>query len=146
MQEGVFIGIASHATLSACWDDKVTPIITENQFPEWVDSPRYAADSGAWIYPQLDDPANWNCDDCAYHMNPNLSKPAGLRRVMAHYGLDADEPADRQRVIFWDDTPHNITEVQDELPETKAVLVPRHGDSGSDGGCGITEVEIQVAW
>lgn len=146
---GAMIGIASHADADLCWTDKVTPIVSEMQFPEWTSSPRYAAPASAgfaWIYPQLDDRTHWNCDDCAYTMDGSVAKPVSVSRVMRHFGLDPASPADRARVLFWDDTPSNIDMVHATLPEVTAVLVPRNGTTGQEGGCGITQAEIDSAW
>ena len=30
--------------------------------------------------------------------------------------------------------------------EARAVLVPRHGATGADGGCGITQAQIDAGW
>ncbi len=140
------IGIASHANVDNCWDDKVTPILGEMQFPEWTGSPRYAATGLDWHYPALDDRTHWNCPDCAYTMNGSVAKSESVSWVMRHYGLDPASPVDRARVIFWDDTPGNIQDVRDQLPEVHSILVPRNGATGQEGGCGITTVEIEQGW
>jgi hypothetical protein len=141
-----YIGIASKADVDACWTDKVTPITEQQQFPELTDSPDYATPQQAFSYPRLDDRATWNCEDCAYTMDGALSKPDGIRRVMRHYGLDPNLPTDRARVIFWDDTPSNISDVQTAMPEVRAITVPRFSDNADDGGCGITQQEIAAGW
>lgn len=144
--EGAFIGIASHAEVDACWNDKVTPILTEQQFPELTSSPDYANPASPLAYPALDDRTQWNCETCAYQMTGALAKPDGISRVMRHYGLDPGNPIDRARVLFWDDTPENISAVQQTMPEVRAILVPRNGPTGAEGGCGITEAEIEAGW
>lgn len=146
VRRGAFIGIASHANADACWQDKVLPVVAERQFPEFTESPAYGADSGPLRYPRIDVRANWNCDDCAYTMDGGLSKPNGIRRVMRHYGLDPSSAVDRARVIFWDDTPSNVTAVENEMPEARAVLVPRFSNRGEDGGCGIRREDIELGW
>jgi hypothetical protein len=143
---GAFIGIASHANADACWHDKVLPIVAERQFPELTESPAYGATSGAIRYPRLDVRENWNCEDCAYTMDGAVGKASGIRRVMRHYGLDPALAADRARVTFWDDTPSNVTAVQNEMPEARAVLVPRFTHRGEDGGCGIRREDIERGW
>jgi hypothetical protein len=145
VRQGAMIGIASHADVDDCWTDKVTPIVDEQQFPEWTSSPRYGATGLDWSYPTLDDRSHWNCDDCAYTMDGSLGKPEGIRRVMRHYGLDPDSPAHRARVIFWDDTPSNVDQVRAELPEVTTVDVPRN-ESGAEGGCGLLPAEIDEGW
>ncbi len=145
VRRGAYIGIASHANADLCWNDKVTPILQEAQFPEWTGSTRYDSPTEPWFYPALDDRANWNCDDCAYSME-SLPKPEGIARVMRHFGLDPTNPSHRARVIFWDDTPGNIDLVVADMPEVVSVLVPRNGGSGNDGGCGITQRDIDEGW
>lgn len=143
---GAFIGIASHANADACWSDKVLPIVAERQFPEFTESPAYGATSGALRYPRIDVRANWNCEDCAYTMDGSVSKPNGIRRVMRHYGMDPSLAADRARVVFWDDTPSNVTAVEREMPEVRGVLVPRFSNRGEDGGCGMRREDIELGW
>ena len=143
---GAYIGIASHAPVDDCWEDKVIPILTDSQFPELTTSPHYDARGPIWAYPALDDRSHWNCADCAYQMDGTLSKPDGIRRIMVHYGLDPGRATDRARVIFWDDTQENIDAVRTELPEARAVLVPRHGLTGAEGGCGIAQAQVGSAW
>ncbi|MEZ4399228.1 MAG: hypothetical protein R3B06_04370 [Kofleriaceae bacterium] len=143
---GAFVGIASHADADACWADKVTPIVTEQQFPAWTGSPRYASAAADWQYPALDDRTHWNCPDCAYTMDGAVAKPVSIARVMRAYGLDPERAADRARVIFWDDEPANIGAVAATMPEVTAVLVARNGGSGSEGGCGITLADVAVGW
>jgi hypothetical protein len=143
---GAYIGIASHANADACWHDKVLPIISEQQFPEFTESAAYGAESGDLRYPRVDVRANWNCEDCAYTMDGNVSKSNGIRRIMRHYGMDPSLAKDRERVIFWDDTPSNITAVEHEMPEARSVLVPRFTDHGGDGGCGIRQEDIVRGW
>lgn len=150
VRRGAYIGIASKADVDYCWTDKVLPIISQDQFPELVRPPwngDVAADAGPpIIYPALDDRAQWNCDDCAYTMDGALGKPEGIRRVMRHYGLDPNLAEDRARVIFWDDTAHNIADVRAQIPEARAILVPSFTGAGVDGGCGITQAEIDAGW
>ncbi len=144
VDRGAFIGINSHAGVDECWSDKVVPIVAQNQFPELTNSPRYDNPNADFSYPAIDDRANWNCNTCAYHMNPNMDKSEGVRKVMRHYGMDADSPADRARVIFWDDSPGNITNLNTNMPEVRAILVPRAG--ADEGGCGITRQKIIEGW
>lgn len=147
VQRHAYVGIASKADVDYCWSDKVLPIVAEQQFPELTGASLTEFDSGVPIdYPAIDDRSNWNCDDCAYTMDGSLSKPEGIRRVMRHFGLDPTLASDRARVIFWDDTPENINDVRVQLPEVRAVLVPRFTNSGVDGGCGITRREIDAGW
>ncbi len=143
---GAYVGIASHADVDACWVDKVTPIVSEAQFPAWTSSPRYAARDADWHYPALDDRAHWNCADCPYTMEGGLPKPEGIARVMRAFGLDPAAAADRARVLFWDDEPANIAAVTATMPEVTTVLVPRNGATGEAGGCGITQREIDAGW
>lgn len=146
VRRGAFIGIASHAGVDNCWVDKVVPVVTQRQFPEFLDSPKYAAKGDPLGYPAIDVRSNWNCEDCAYTMDGGVSKPNGIRRIMRHYRLDPERAADRKRVIFWDDTPSNITAVQAALPEARAVLVPRFSGDGANGGCGLTDADIAAGF
>ncbi|HWA71851.1 MAG TPA: hypothetical protein VG937_05950 [Polyangiaceae bacterium] len=146
VRRGAFIGIASHASVDPCWSDKVLPIVAQQQFPELTGAPNYARPDQTFSYPAIDVRENWNCETCAYTMDGTLSKPNGIRRVMRHYGLDPSRASDRARVIFWDDTPSNISAVAAELPEARRVLVPRFTNNGADGGCGLTERDIQAGW
>lgn len=141
-----YIGIASKANVDNCWADKVLPIISQDQFPE-LTHPQPDPDAALPIvYPALDDRANWNCDNCAYTMDGGLSKPDGIRRIMRHFGLDPNLPLDRARVIFWDDTASNISDVEAQIPEARSILVPSFTGAGVDGGCGITQTEIDAGW
>ncbi len=146
VRRGAFIGIASHADVDGCWPDKVTPIIEQQQFPEWLASVRYDSAQSDWSYPALDQRDHWNCERCAYHMNPSLSKPDAIRRVMAHYGLDPERGTDRARVIFWDDSETNIDQVRQALPEANAVLVAREDVDFEVAGCGLRESDIDRGW
>jgi len=146
VQRQAMIGIASHADGDGCWEDKVLPMVRHNQFPEWTDSPLYANATSKISYPAIDRKENWNCDACAYQMVPTISKPAAIDRIMTYYGMDPDDPEDRSRVIFWDDSSTNIDAVRRDMPEVKAIPVPRNGTSGNSGGCGITLEEINKAW
>ena len=145
VRRGAYIGIASHADVDRCWNGKVLPIITKSQFPELTSSPHYDIQQSGLSYPAIDNRDNWNCSDCAYHMNPEISKSDGIRKVMAHYGMDPGNAEHRSRVIFWDDSPSNIEDVNNNLPETRAVKVSRFGE-GDAGGCGITQVDIDKGW
>jgi hypothetical protein len=146
VNRGAFIGIASHAGVDECWSDKVTPAALEGQFPALTDSPRYGTPSAPdFAYPALDVRANWNCPNCAYHMVPDAFKPNLIGSIMAHYGLDKTSPEDQARVIFWDDSPANITDVNGALPEVHTITVARHG-SGEAGGCGLTAEDIEAGW
>ena len=51
----------------------------------------------------------------------------------------------RARVIFWDDSPSNIKDVNNYLPEIRTVNVPGFGN-GDAGGCGITQANIEKGW
>ena len=130
--------------MDECWTDKVVPVVTQKQLPEFTNSHRYDKPQADFSYPAIDDRENWNCDTCAYHMNPNLDKSEGVRKIMRHYGMDADSPADRARVIFWDDSHGNIMNLDAHMPEVRAVPVPRAG--ADEGGCGITRQNIAEGW
>jgi hypothetical protein len=146
VDNGAYIGIASHAEVDQCWDDKVLPILSEEQFPSLTESLHYNNPTAAWQYPKLDDKNNWNCLGCAYHMNSSIDKPEGVRRVMTHYGLDPNSPTDRARVIFWDDSPTNVNAMISQMPEARTILVPRVQETGEDGGCGVTPQNIEDGW
>lgn len=146
VRQKAMIGIASHADRDGCWEDKVLPIVSQNQFPEWTDSTLYANKASKTFYPAIDRKENWNCDACAYQMVPTISKPAAIERIMKYYGMDAGDPKDLSRVIFWDDSKDNIDAVERDMPEVKAILVPRNKKSGDSGGCGITIDQISKAW
>ena len=141
-----YIGIASHADVDGCWNDKVAPMVSENQFPELTASDRYGNGNEPTAYPALDSRENWNCATCAYQMAPDLSKPQAIERIMRHYAMSPERPEDRARVIFWDDSKTNIEAVSAAMPEVVSIHVPRNGRSGSDGGCGITRVQIEQAF
>ena len=143
---GAYIGIASHADADACWTDKVTPMVDEQQFPAWTGPRRYDATDATWSYPRLDDRAQWNCPSCAYTMDGGVGKPEGIARVMRHYGLDPTRADDRAAVLFWDDEPANIAAVRAAMPEVTAIEVTRNGATGEAGGCGITEADIARGW
>ncbi|MBN1654164.1 MAG: hypothetical protein JXA30_10340 [Deltaproteobacteria bacterium] len=146
VRQKAFIGIASHADRDLCWEDKVVPMVAQDQFPELIHSPPYANRDMRVFYPAIDRKENWNCGACAYQMVPDISKPAAIGRIMRYYALRPESPEHRARVIFWDDSPDNIASVKAEMPEVKTVLVPRHGTRGDGGGCGITPAEIEEAW
>ena len=140
-----YIGIASHAPLATDYNDKVAPIVSQNQFPEFLSSTHYANANSAINYPAIDNKANWNCDNCAYHMDPNTSKPEGIQKIMRHYGLNPDSANDRARVIFWDDSRTNISAVA-QMGDVNEIFVPRRLEAGDDGGCGITTEQIEAGW
>jgi len=144
VREGAFVGIASFSDFAHCWEDKVAAMVAERQFPELLDSPKYGT-ATPFSYPALDDKSNWNCPTCAYQMGALGSKSALISRVMVHYGLDPHSKADRERVIFWDDTVNNIDDVEAHLPGIETVLVPR-SDKEAYSGCGITQAEIDSVW
>jgi hypothetical protein len=146
VEQKAMIGIASHADRDGCWEDKVLPMVSQNQFPEWIDSPLYANTKSKIFYPAVDRKENWNCEACAYQMVPTISKPAAIERIMKFYGMDPDDSQDLARVIFWDDSPDNIDAVRRDMPEVKAIRVPRNNKSGNSGGCGITLEQISKAW
>jgi hypothetical protein len=145
VRRGAYIGIASHAGVDGCWDGKVLPIVSQSQFPEFTSSPHYDNQQSDLSYPAIDNRDNWNCPTCAYHMNPDMSKSDGIRKIMAHYRMDPANAEHRARVIFWDDSPWNIKDVNNFLPEVRAINVARFGD-GDAGGCGITQVDIEKGW
>jgi len=145
VSRGAYIGIASHADVDKCWDGKVLPIISESQFPEFTSSPHYDNPQSELSYPAIDNRDNWNCPACAYHMDPGINKSEGIRKIMTHYGMNPDNAEHREKVIFWDDSPANIMDVNNNLPEIRAVNVPRFGD-GDAGGCGITQADIEKGW
>jgi hypothetical protein len=147
VERGAFVGIASHATVDLCWDDKVTPIIAQEQFPALTGAVRYDNAKTDFSYPKLDLRANWNCDTCAYHMNGGFSKPQLISKVMAHYGMDPSNAADRAEVIFWDDLPDNITKTNADMPEVHTVHVHENIDGQpNSGGCGILESDVTAGW
>jgi hypothetical protein len=141
-----YIGIASKADVDYCWADKVLPIISQDQFPELTNPPADPDATAPIVYPAIDDRANWNCDNCAYTMDGVLGKPEGIRRVMRYYGLDPNLPEERARVIFWDDMSDNVADVKAQMPEVRAVHVPNFTGIGADGGCGITQADIDTGW
>jgi hypothetical protein len=147
VQRGAYIGIASHAAVDACWDDKVAPVIAQQQFPALTGAVRYDNPKTDFAYPKLDLRSNWNCDDCAYHMNGGFSKPQLISKVMAHYGMDAKSPTERAKVIFWDDLPDNITKTNADMPEVHTVHVHENIDGQpNSGGCGILESDVTAGW
>lgn len=145
VRRGAYIGIASHAAVDGCWHGKVLPIISRAQFPEFTASPHYDSQQPGFSYPAIDNRENWNCPACAYHMNPDTGKSESIRKIMTHYEMDPANAEHRARVIFWDDSPANIMEVNNHLPEVRAITVPRFGD-GDAGGCGITRTDIEKGW
>ena len=146
VERGAAIGIASHADADKCWADKVVPIVKENQFPELLASAADDGENAAVAYPAIDNRDNWNCETCAYQMNPSLSKPDGIARIMRHYGMTPDSPEHRVRVIFFDDSPSNVAAVREAMPGARVIPIPRNGDKGGEGGCGITAAEIEAAF
>lgn len=134
---GAHIGIASHSPIGSSWNDKVAPIVYQQQFPEWTSSSRY---------PRVDDGSSWNCSNCAYHMNPAITKAEGIRRIMRHYHMDPYNRAHQARVLFWDDSHTNIGIVGAELPGVHAIHVARNHRTGESGGCGITGYTAQLGW
>jgi hypothetical protein len=145
VRRGAYLGIASHSIFSDCWEDKIVSLFTPENFPELFASPHYASNGPDFVIPDLLDPANYNCDDCAYQIRGE-SKSALIRRVMAHYGMDPSDPADQRRVAFWDDDTNNTTNVMTELPGVVTVKVPVLGDPAAREGCGIGPDEITQAW
>ena len=147
VERGAYIGIASHASVDACWDDKVSVIISQQQFPALTGAARYDNPHTDFSYPRLDQRSNWNCDNCAYHMNGALSKPQLIARVMGHYGLDPRSATDRGKVIFWDDLPDNVAKMKSDMPEVHTVHVHENRDGQpNSGGCGILETDVQAGW
>jgi len=146
-QRGAYIGIASHASVDLCWDDKVATVISQVQFPGLTSALRYDNPKTDFSYPKIDLRSNWNCDTCAYHMNGAFTKPQLISKVMAHYGMDAKKPADRAKVIFWDDLPDNITKTNADMPEVHTVHVHENIDGQpNSGGCGILESDVDAGW
>jgi hypothetical protein len=147
VERGAYIGIASHASVDGCWNDKVSVMITQDQFPALTGAARYDNPKTDFSYPKLDKRSNWNCDDCAYHMNGAFSKPQLISKIMTHYGLDPKQPSDRAKVIFWDDLPDNITKTNADMPEVHTVHVHENIDGQpNSGGCGIQESDVTAGW
>ncbi len=145
VRRGAYIGIASHSIFEGCWEDKIASIFTPALFPELFASVHYAASGTDFSYPDLLDAESYNCDTCAYQIRGE-SKSALIRRVMAHYGMDPNDPADQRRVAFWDDDMNNTTNVMTELPSVVTVKVPVLGDPAAREGCGMGPAEIEQAW
>ncbi|PCK09313.1 MAG: hypothetical protein COA42_04725 [Alteromonadaceae bacterium] len=144
---GAFIGIASHADVNGCWNDKVVPVPQQNQFPELTGSSRYNNPGAAgFSYPAIDERSNWNCPDCAYHMSPGTFKPDMIASIMRHYGMNPGSAEDRANVIFWDDSTGNIGDVRGAMSEVNSILIPRNNVSGDNGGCGIRQSDINAGW
>lgn len=147
VERGAYIGIASHASVDLCWDDKVSVVITQDQFPALTGAIRYDNPKTDFSYPKLDKRSNWNCDDCAYHMNGAFSKPQLISKIMTHYGLDPKQASDRAKVIFWDDLPDNISKTNADMPEVHTVHVHENIDGQpNSGGCGIQESDVVAGW
>jgi hypothetical protein len=147
VERGAYIGIASHASVDGCWDDKVSVIITQDQFPALTGAVRYDNPNTDFAYPKLDKRSNWNCNDCAYHMNGGFSKPQLISKIMTHYGLDPKQASDRAKVIFWDDLPDNISKTNADMPEVHTVHVHENIDGQpNSGGCGIQESDVAAGW
>jgi hypothetical protein len=147
VERGAFIGIASHASVDACWADKVTPIAQQMQLPELTSAARYGAGGLDFAYPRVDARQSWNCDDCAYHMDSESSKPQLIAKIMRHYAMDPSDAAARAQVILWDDTRDNITATERDMPEVTTVQVQQNVDGDPDsGGCGIRAADIQAGW
>ncbi|MGL1934225.1 MAG: hypothetical protein OCD01_04370 [Fibrobacterales bacterium] len=144
---GAFIGINSHAALEVGYDDKISHLIDDNHFPEFLASEHYDNPSKEWSYPKINDKANWNCETCAYHMDHNSYKPDVNDKIMRAYGMDPENVEDRKRVIFWDDSESNIKHITTS-GEVHPVYIPRlNGGTDPDaGGCGITDVLIEEGW
>ncbi|MGL1886126.1 MAG: carbohydrate-binding protein [Reichenbachiella sp.] len=142
---GAYFGIASHADVNSCWDTKVQPMVDQQQYPAVTNSGRYNNSSTDFTYPQIDNRANWNGATSAYHLNPSQDKAEGIRRIMLHYGMDPNSATDRARVLFFDDSPDNIQNVNTELPGVIAIEVGRFG-SGEAGGCGVLMSDFETAW
>lgn len=147
VERGAYLGIASHANVDGCWNDKVAVILSEQQFPALTSALRYDSTRTDFAYPRLTVRENWNCDDCAYHMNGAFSKPQLIGKVMKHYGMNPDSAMDRARVIFWDDLPDNISKMKADMPEVHTVHVHENIDGEpNSGGCGILDRDIQEGW
>lgn len=147
VERGAYIGIASHASVDGCWEDKVSVVISQQQFPALTSAVRYDNPKADFAYPRLDQRSNWNCDDCAYHMNGAFSKPQLISKIMAHYGMDPKSLADRAKVIFWDDLPDNISKMKSEMPEVHTIHVHENIDGQpNSGGCGVQESDIEAGW
>jgi hypothetical protein len=147
VERGAFIGIASHASVDACWTDKVSPIVEQMQLPELTSAARYAASALDFAYPPVDVRQSWNCDDCAYHMDSTSSKPQLIAKIMRHYAMDPNAAGARAHVILWDDMLDNIIVTERDMPEVTTVHVHQNVDGNpSLGGCGIREADIQAGW
>ncbi|MGL1903441.1 MAG: hypothetical protein OCC49_14985 [Fibrobacterales bacterium] len=147
VDNGAFIGINSHAALEVGYEDKISHLIDDNHFPEFLQSDHYDNASKEWSYPKINDKANWNCETCAYHMDHNSYKPDVNDKIMRAYGMDPDNAEDRMRVIFWDDSESNIEHIT-ESGEVHPVYIPRlnGGTDPNAGGCGITDALIEEGW
>jgi hypothetical protein len=147
VERGAYIGIASHASVDGCWDDKVSVIISQQQFPALTGAVRYDNPKTDFSYPKIDQRSNWNCDNCAYHMNGAFSKPQLISKVMTHYGMDPKSATDRAKVIFWDDLPDNVAKMKSDMPEVHTIHVHENIDGQpNSGGCGILESDVEAGW
>jgi hypothetical protein len=147
VERGAYIGIASHASVDGCWDDKVSVVITQQQFPALTSAIRYDNATTDFAYPKIDQRSNWNCDNCAYHMNGAFSKPQLISKIMTHYEMDPKNLADRAKVIFWDDLPDNISKMKQDMPEVHTIHVHENIDGQpNSGGCGIQQADIDAGW
>ncbi|MGL1903930.1 MAG: hypothetical protein OCC49_17465 [Fibrobacterales bacterium] len=155
---GAYISINSHAP-SGNFDDKIAPIVSENQFPEWLDAPGYNNPDHDPYYPPLDNSGLINGDDSfnsndfsieninrGFYFMRNSDKMAKIAHTMRLIGMDPDNIAHRARVIFWDDSGHNI-DLANNWGGIRAILVDRLGSgNGADGGCGVTLDDIEEGW
>ncbi len=148
VRHGAFIGIASHSNFDDCWNDKVIETLTPAAFPELFASIHYDKSGTDFTYPAIDKRANWNCDTCAYHFDGMImaGKSGLIRKVMAHYGLSASSAADQRRVLYWDDDPRYLEEVNTNLPDVVTTAVASTNPASNGAGCGIQAGDVSAAW
>lgn len=148
VRHGAFIGIASHSNFDECWNDKVIETLTPAAFPELFTSIHYDTSDTDFSYPAIDKRANWNCDTCAYHFDGMImaGKSGLIRKVMAHYGLSPSSAADQRRVLYWDDDPKYLEEVNTNLPNVLTTAVASTNPSSNGAGCGIQNDDVTEAW
>ncbi|MGL1937245.1 MAG: T9SS type A sorting domain-containing protein [Fibrobacterales bacterium] len=155
---GAYISINSHAP-SGNFGDKIEPIVSDNQFPEWLNAPGYNNPDHDPYYPPLDNYDLINGDDSfnsndfsidninrGFYFMRNSDKMVKIAHTMRLIGMDPDNIEHRARVIFWDDSGHNI-DLANDWGGIRAVAVDRLGSgNGADGGCGVTLEDIEEGW
>jgi hypothetical protein len=148
VRHGAFIGITSHSSFDACFNDKILQTLTPAKFPEFYSSIHYNKSGTDFSYPAIDDKANWNCNTCAYHFDGVIggSKSALIKKVMAHYGLSPTSKADQSRVLYWEDDPALIDEVHTMLPNVTTTAVASTDPATAGKGCGIQAANVSAAW